>query len=143
MPCPKTLIDLAWSCLSMLLLLCGDIKQNSCPKVKDTLQKLLEGQKEIREDIKVIQADQSSFSSELNKLNPRMSEIEKTMKVVKRHDEKLTRLVTTLKEMANTIEAQREKMADLKTAVVETILQCLVSRKVLMKLLKRLKKSAN
>ncbi|KAH9372150.1 hypothetical protein HPB48_009717 [Haemaphysalis longicornis] len=98
--CPKVLAANAMQCLSMLLLLAGDVELNPGPDtVHEMLEEHLKGQKTIAGDIQVIKTTQTAFSAQLDAMNSKISEIEIALKRVEINEAKIAQLKDDIDNM--------------------------------------------
>ncbi|XP_072142792.1 uncharacterized protein [Dermacentor andersoni] len=112
-PCPRTLIALAYECYVCKLLLCGDVELNPGPSNADMLQTLIQGQKAIRDDLAELKKRLEDAEKTVNAFSTRMAHLETNVSEIAHKVDNCEILSNSVEKLQQTLVLQQAKLVEL------------------------------
>lgn len=113
LPCPKACFDCVSCCSKMmLLLLSGDVELNPGPetRVEKMMAEMLENQRKMRDVVKDIKENQTSFHKRMDELANKITQLET---FAKNSNDKVCHLENMVKGLSRIIQTQQNQLIDL------------------------------
>ncbi|XP_037518481.1 uncharacterized protein LOC119395575 [Rhipicephalus sanguineus] len=113
-PCPRTLIALAYECFDVCkLLLCGDVELNPGPTNAEMLQTLIQGQQAIRDDLAELKNRLEVAEKSVSSFSTRMTKLETNVREIARKMDNFETLNNSVEKIQQTLMLQQEKLTEL------------------------------
>lgn len=113
-PCPRTLIALAYECYHVCkLLLCGDVELNPGPTNTEMLQTLIQGQQAIRDDLAELKKRLEVAEKSVTSFSTRMTKLETNVREIARKVDNFETLHSSAEKIQQTLMLQQEKLTEL------------------------------
>lgn len=112
LPCPKACFDCVSCCSKMmLLLLSGDVELNPGPetRVEKMMAEMLENQRKMRDVVKDIKENQTSFHKRMDELANKITQLET---FAKNSNDKVCHLENMVKGLSRIIQTQQNQLID-------------------------------